>query len=210
MAERVALVTDDGETLDAELAPRPTRRTRRWCSAIRIPQYGGSMRSLVTSELFQALPPAGVTCLRFDFRGVGASTGSFGDGVGERHDVRAAPGAPRRASTRHVPTYLVGWSFGADLALSIRDEGHAGLVRDRAPAALARRHRRPPAPIRAASCVLLAEHDEFRPAGEVQAVTATWTNTETEVIGGASHFFVGRTARLVERVRGWIDDRHTS
>jgi alpha/beta superfamily hydrolase len=197
MVERMALVTDDGQTLDAELAVADDPHAHVVLCHPH-PQYGGSMRSLVTSELFQALPTRGVTCLRYDFRGVGASTGSFDDGVGERHDVRAAlryllgvdPG---------VPTYLVGWSFGADLALSIRDQAHAGWCAIALPlrwlddATATGTDPRP-------KLVLLAEHDEFRPAGEVEAVTATWTNTETEVVGGASHFFVGRTARLVERV----------
>jgi alpha/beta superfamily hydrolase len=202
MVERVALVTDDGETLDGELATAEQPHAQAVLCHPH-PQFGGSMRSLVTSELFQALPASGVTCLRFDFRGVGTSTGIFGDGVGERDDVRAA--------VRHVlglgtvvPTYLIGWSFGADLALSVRDGGHAGWCAIALPlrwlddaAATGADPRR--------KLVLLAEHDEFRPAAEVQAVTTAWTNAETEVIGGASHFFVGRTARLVERVRTWID-----
>ena len=48
--------------------------------------------------------------------------------------------------------------------------------------------------------LLLAEHDEFRPAAEVQEATAAWANTRVEVVGGASHYFVGRTSRLVELV----------
>jgi alpha/beta superfamily hydrolase len=202
MAERVALVTGDGETLDAELAAdAPARAQAVLCHPH--PQYGGSMRSLVTSELFQALPLAGVTCLRFDFRGVGESSGAFDDGIGERHDVRAALAYLGELDPT-LPTYLVGWSFGADLALSIRDQGHAGWCAIALPLrwlddadATGTDPRR--------KLVLLAEHDEFRPAGEVEAVTRQWAHTETEVIGGASHFFVGRTARLVERVQHWID-----
>jgi alpha/beta superfamily hydrolase len=203
MAERVALVTGDDETLDAELASAaPAHAHAVLCHPH--PQHGGSMRSLVTSELFQALPAAGVTCLRFDFRGVGSSSGAYGDGVGERHDVRAGL-AYLSALDPALPTYLIGWSFGADLALSIRDARHDGWCAialpmrwlDDADATGADPRRK---------LVLLAEHDEFRPAGEVQAVTSGWTNTETEIIGGASHFFVGRTARLVERVQHWLDD----
>ena len=55
--------------------------------------------------------------------------------------------------------------------------------------------------------VLLAEHDEFRPAGEVEAVTRAWHNTRTEVVGGASHFFVGRTGHLVDTVATWIREQ---
>jgi alpha/beta superfamily hydrolase len=162
------------------------------------------MRSLVVSELFTALPGAGLDCLRFDFRGVGASTGAFGYGVGERHDVRAALDHAL-ARSGDLPTHLVGWSFGADLALSIRDTGHVGWVGLALPlhwlddpAATGA----DPRPMR----LLLAEHDVFRPAAEVQTATSGWTNTQVEVIGGASHFFVGRTARLVELVRAAVVD----
>jgi alpha/beta superfamily hydrolase len=163
------------------------------------------MRSLVTSELFGALPGRGITCLRFDFRGVGASTGAFGDGVGERHDVRAALRVLADPDGR-VPTFLVGWSFGADLALSVRDPEVAGWCAIALPlrwlddAAATGADPRP-------KLVLLAEHDEFRAAVDVQAVTNPWTNCRTEIVGGASHFFVGRTAHLVDAVTAWIDEQ---
>jgi uncharacterized protein len=198
MVEQVALVTDDGETLDGELATADAPRAQVVLCHPH-PQHGGSMRSLVVSELFAALPAMGVDCLRFDFRGVGASTGQFDHGVGERHDVRAALAYALGRAGAGLRTQLVGWSFGADLALSIRDAGHAGWVGIALPlhwlddAAATGADPRP-------KRLLLAEHDEFRPPGEVRAATAGWTNTDVEVVGGASHFFVGRTHRLVELV----------
>ena len=48
------------------------------------------MRSLVTSELFRSLPERGVAVIRFNFRGVERSEGSYGDGHGEQLDVVAA------------------------------------------------------------------------------------------------------------------------
>lgn len=203
MSERVALVTDDGETLDAERADATGERARAVLCHPH-PQYGGSMRSLVTSELFRALPERGVSCLRFDFRSVGASTGSFGDGEGEQHDVRAAVRELVDPDGR-VPTFLVGWSFGADLALSNRDAEHAGWCAIALPlrwlddASATGADPRP-------KLVLLAEHDEFRPANDVAAVTATWAHTTTETVGGASHFFVGRTAHLIDAVDRWVGE----
>jgi len=197
MVERMTLVTDDGEQLDAELAAADDAHAHVVLCHPH-PQHGGSMRSLVTSELFQALPTRGVTCLRYDFRGVGASTGTFDGGVGERHDVRAAL-RHLHALDPGVPTYLVGWSFGADLALSVRDAEHAGWVGIALPLhwlddpAATGTDPRP-------KLLVLAEHDEFRPPDDVVHATAAWTNTRTEVVGGASHFFVGRTPRVVELV----------
>ena len=50
---------------------------RRSCCAIPHPQYGGTMRSIVISALFDALPAAGYSCLRFNFRGVEGSAGQL-------------------------------------------------------------------------------------------------------------------------------------
>ena len=45
---------------------------------------------------------------------------------------------------------------------------------------------------------MLAEHDEFRDPASIAETARDWRATEIEVIPGASHFFVGRTDRLVE------------
>jgi len=204
MAEPVSLTTADGESLAGELRIAPAAHAQVLLCHPH-PQYGGSMRSLVTSELFAALPDQGITCVRFDFRGVGASSGCFGHGVGERHDVVAGLEFLRDHDDR-LPTFLVGWSFGADVALSTRAEGHDGWV------AIALPLRWLDDPVatgadRRPKLLLLAAHDEFRAPGEVLEATASWTATETEVIPGASHFFVGRTARLVQRVAEWVGDQ---
>ena len=51
---------------------------------------------------------------------------------------------------------------------------------------------------------MLVEHDEFREPASVRDEVATWTATHTEVVPGASHFFVGRTDRLVELALGYV------
>ena len=90
MNDRVSLGTADGETLEGEVA-RADGVPRATCVLCHPhPQFGGSMRSLVISELFGALPGAGITTLRFNFRGVEGSTGSWSTGTGERADVATA------------------------------------------------------------------------------------------------------------------------
>ena len=56
------------------------------------------MRSIVIGALFDALPAAGFTCLRFNFRGVERSTGTHDDGRGELLDVQAAVDAAAATS----------------------------------------------------------------------------------------------------------------
>jgi alpha/beta superfamily hydrolase len=203
VVETRTLVTDDGVRLEAELARAEGARAGAVLCHPH-PQFGGTMRSMVTSALFEALPGSGVTTLRFNFRGVEASEGSYDGGNLERVDVEAAIGALAPSLPAGVPLVLVGWSFGADMALSVREprvnawvgiapplrfvHDLAGLEDDTRP-----------------KLVLLAQHDEFRPAAEVEAVAARWANTDVHVIGGASHFFVGRTDRVIEMTLEFFD-----
>lgn len=205
MVEPISLNTDDGLTLEAELAPvaGPARAGVALCHPH--PQYGGSMRSIVVSALFEALPPAGFTCLRFNFRGVEGSQGAYDDGNLERVDAEAAVAALAAALGHpQLPIVLAGWSFGADMALSVRAERVGawlaiapplrfvhdldGLATDPRPKLLA-----------------LAQHDEVRDPDEITAIVGPWASTEVQVVGGASHFFMGRTDRLVELALAYLD-----
>ena len=201
--DTLRLETADGHGLEAELAVAAQPRAAMVLCHPH-PRYGGTMRSIVIGALFDALPRAGVTCLRFNFRGVGASEGRHDEGRGEGLDARAALGARGARAAASAPVVLAGWSFGADVALSVDDPRLAGWlaiapplhVRD--PSAGVARDPRP-------KLLALAEHDEVRSPDEVAALVADWATTETVVIGGASHFFVGRTDRLVEVATAFVD-----
>ncbi len=159
------------------------------------------MRSLVVSELFRALPEAGITCLRFNFRGVGESLGTHDHGDGERLDVVAALEACGTSSRSLV---LAGWSFGGDIALSLHAPEIAGWIAIAPPLRFGHQFDAVAADPRP-KLVILAAHDEFRPAAEVAGITREWLATTTETIAGASHFFVGRTERVVDLVRSWVE-----
>src|SRR5207244_2877172 len=85
------------------------------------PQYGGTMRSIVIGALFEALPLAGFTCVRFNFRGVERSGGSHDEGKGELLDVQAALDAASSVRVGDEALVLAGWSFGADMTLATHD-----------------------------------------------------------------------------------------
>jgi uncharacterized protein len=199
MAEPIAITTTDGLVLEAEhcAAQGSTRAAVVLCHPH--PQYGGTMRSLVISALFEALPDAGVECLRFNYRGVENSTGSYADGVGERLDVVAALDTLVASGSASVPLGLIGWSFGADMALATHDARVAGWMGIALPMRFVSDADRDavahdPRP----KLLALAQHDEFRDAEWVMDATRGWTNTRVEVVAGASHFFVGRTDRLID------------
>lgn len=77
------------------------------------PQYGGDMHNNVVSSLQSALAGVGFSTLRFNFRGVGESEGSYADGSGEEGDVRGAVDFVMTDQGADTPLYLLGYSFGA-------------------------------------------------------------------------------------------------
>jgi alpha/beta superfamily hydrolase len=82
------------------------------------PLGGGTMNNNVVYRLTKALVDAGVVVLRFNFRGVGASTGQHDGGVGEEDDARAALEALARRHPR-LPLWMAGFSFGARVGLTV-------------------------------------------------------------------------------------------
>ncbi len=82
------------------------------------PLHGGTMHTKVVYRGAEALNAAGLRTLRFNFRGVGCSTGSFDDGIGEEEDVRAALGW-LSLGLPDAPVVLGGVSFGSLVALSV-------------------------------------------------------------------------------------------
>jgi hypothetical protein len=82
------------------------------------PRGGGTMNNNVVYRLAKALVDGGVAALRFNFRGVGASTGAYAEGIGEEDDARAALDF---LAARHpdLPLWMAGISFGARVGLTV-------------------------------------------------------------------------------------------
>jgi alpha/beta superfamily hydrolase len=201
--QTLTLDTSDGVILEAERATPagPSRASVVLCHPH--PQYGGTMRSIVIGALFDALPADGFTVVRFNFRGVERSTGTHDDGDGELLDVQAAVDAAAEIRADGEPLVLTGWSFGADMTLATIDPRLAAWVAIAPPL----RFRtdfggvaQDPRP----KLLVLGQHDEFRDPASVVEATADWNATEIDVIAGASHFFVGRTDRVVDAVRAFV------
>ncbi|HEY9498257.1 MAG TPA: alpha/beta fold hydrolase [Terrimesophilobacter sp.] len=119
--EDIELHTEDGLTLVGELSLPLEREPVATIVCLHpLPTAGGFMDSHIIRKAAARLPAlADVAVLRFNFRGAssprGRSQGSFGDGIDERFDLAAAMGL---VAERQLPaTWLVGWSFGTEVAL---------------------------------------------------------------------------------------------
>jgi alpha/beta superfamily hydrolase len=200
----LTLPSSGGVVLEAERATPATASRASVVLCHPHPQYGGTMRSIVIGALFDALPVSGFTVLRFNFRGVEQSTGTHDDGEGELLDVRAAVDAAAEERAASEPLVLVGWSFGADMTLATPDTrlaawiGIAPPLRFRSDFDGVAHDARP-------KLLVLGQHDEFRDPASVVEATVDWNATEIDVIAGASHFFVGRTDRVVDAVRAFVE-----
>src|SRR5581483_8519683 len=123
------------------------------------------------SGLFGALPAAGVAALRFNFRGVGRSGGGHDEGRGERRDVAAAVDA-LAGITEGLPLVVSGWSFGADVSLAVDDARLAGWAAVAPPLRIVSVGEMPAAIDRRPKLVVLAAHDQFRPAREAGRIVS--------------------------------------
>ena len=82
------------------------------------PQHGGTMHNKVVYRLARGLRRTGHAVLRFNYRGVNLSEGSYAQGEGELEDARTAL-AYLRARYPHLPFMLAGFSFGSRIALRL-------------------------------------------------------------------------------------------
>ena len=125
------------------------------------------------------------------------------EGDAERLDAQAAIDALAGRLPPDVPLVLAGWSFGADVALSVHDSRLAGWLAIAGPQAYCRdldELAEDPRP----KLLALAGHDEIRSAEDVAAAVADWSNTTVAIVPGASHFFVGATDKLVVLARDFV------
>jgi hypothetical protein len=119
--EPITLHTEDGLSLIGEVARPASRDPVATLVCLHpLPTHGGMMDSHVIRKASYRLPAlAGLAVVRFNTRGTaseaGRSEGEFGDGVTERYDVAAAIAWSVAAGLPNP--WLLGWSFGTELAL---------------------------------------------------------------------------------------------
>ncbi len=155
------------------------------------PRHGGTMDNKVVQTMARALVALGWRAVRFNFRGVGNSAGTWDEGHGEIGDAMAVVAAFRTPGTRLV---LGGFSFGAYIAsqaaarLDAEGEGHAAerlvLI---GPAV----QNFDMAPVPADTLLIQGEADDVVPMPAVLA----WARTQSlpvTVVPGAGHFFHGQ------------------
>lgn len=155
-----------------------------------LPTHGGTMRNPLVAALARAVAARGLYALRFNFRGVGKSSGRWTGGAEEWRDVADAV-AHARTILPGAPVGVCGYSFGALMTLRWLAEG--GRVDALALVGVPLRsvslapHELPPVP--AGTFIVAAESDQFGTAAELRAALPQARIAE---VRGADHFFVGK------------------
>jgi alpha/beta superfamily hydrolase len=167
------------------------------------PLFGGSMDNNVVWTAVRALENRGWAALRFNFRGVGRSTGAYGGGLEEVEDVAAA--LKFLKSRTPGPHLLVGYSFGAWVAARALLQGletAAGAVLISPPVAFMEMTWLPHVP--RLKLLVAGDQDEICPLLDLKAMmAAVEPPIAIVVIKGADHFYGGREEQLYKALRDY-------
>jgi alpha/beta superfamily hydrolase len=200
----LTIASSGGVTLDAEMCAPPQRRLTV-VVAHPSPQHGGDMHNNVVSALYRSGPGLGVAVLRFDFRGVGASTGQHDGGPGERDDLIAVLDHCA-AESATSPLAIAGYSFGAEVALTVDHPRSLGwflvspvfrmFPADQVVASTDPRPKR----------LVIAEHDQYAPPVGARESTRGWAATTIEVAAMTDHFFGAGTQSVADAFGRFVDE----
>ncbi len=204
--EDIELRTADGLTLVGELALPPDGDPVASLICLHpLPTHGGMMDSHLFRKAAWRLPAlAGIAVLRFNTRGTssirGTSQGTFDKGEGERHDVAAAIDAA--ADPRLRKPWLLGWSFGTELALRYGcDPRIVGAILLSPPLRAAT-----PADLRVWAesgkpvTALIPELDDYLRPAQARRRFAALTQAEVVAVKRAKHLWVGQAERVLDEI----------
>jgi len=199
--ENIELQTEDGHTLVGELALPETGQVLATLITLHpLPTHGGFMDSHVYRKASYRLPAlAGIAVLRFNTRGTasprGTSSGGFEEGIGERYDVEAAV---RFAVDRGLPNrWLVGWSFGTELALMygavqpVAGQIEGAVLLSPPLHRATDKHLQQWADSGKPLTVLVPEHDDFLQPAEAAERFSLVPQADVVGVPGAKHLWVG-------------------
>src|SRR5713101_1526727 len=172
-------------------------------------EYGGTMHTKVVYQTAKALSRIGCAVLRFNFRGAGASAGTFTNGPGEMDDFRAALDFMAREYPG-APLWSGGMSFGSwiGLTVGVEDPRVSTLIGIALP--LSQYDFEAVARSTKPKFFIQAERDELCPLKQMREFYARAAEPkELVVIDGADHLFDGQVSQVADAIEELLGDWHT-
>jgi len=182
------------------------------------PQHGGTMNNKVVYSLYHAFVRRGFSALRFNFRGVGRSQGSFDRGEGELSDAAAALDWLQGYNANASSCWIGGFSFGAwiGMQLLMRRPEIDGFIAIAPPANLYDFSFLAPCP--SSGLILQGDHDTIVSLEAAQKLVNKLSHQrdikiDYRIVKGADHFFQSHMDEVTAHVDSYIaahPDRRSS
>jgi alpha/beta superfamily hydrolase len=166
---------------------------------------GGTLHNKVVFRAARGLENANVATLRFNFRGAGASGGSFDGGDGEQQDVTAAiEWAKRKHPGKKL--FVGGFSFGSWVSTRVACERTdvdalflLGTPVNKYDFSFLRHCERP-------MLFIHGSEDEHGDPAKLEKLVQSVRNAESVMITGADHFFTKQLDGVEETIRSWAEE----
>jgi alpha/beta superfamily hydrolase len=175
------------------------------------PQHGGTMNNKVVYTLFQCFVRHGFSTLRFNFRGVGRSQGSFDRGEGELSDAASALDWLQTYNPNAGSCWVAGFSFGAwiGMQLLMRRPEIERFVSVAPPANIYDFTFLAPCP--SSGLILQGDQDTVVPVESVQKLVTKLSHQrdikiDFRKIPGTDHYFADQMEAIAGHVDGYIRD----
>jgi alpha/beta superfamily hydrolase len=208
--ELLRFTTEDGVSLEGELRRPEDDPSGSAVICHAHPRHGGSKDHPILWAIRNQLAHRGFVVLAFNFRGTMRSAGTYAGGRSETKDVAAAIERVRREADGI--TVVVGWSFGANVALreALEDERVAALalvglplehsldIPDVPSVSELRLFRRP-------VLLLAGEHDEYAPEPRVRDLAAAFPNAEVAIVPATDHYLWRREREAAATVGAFAE-----
>lgn len=176
------------------------------------PQFGGTMNNQIVYNLHYMFAERGFSVLRFNFRGIGRSQGSFDHGVGELSDAAAALDWLQLNNPDSRGCWIAGFSFGAwiGMQLLMRRPEVEGFISIAPPANLHDFSFLAPCP--SSGLIIHGDADRVVPAKDIQGLvdklkTQKGIVIEQQILDGGNHFFEDHQEVLIESCADYLDRR---
>ena len=198
--------------IEGRFAPAPKPRAPVAMILHPHPSAGGTMNNRIVQELYKTFQRRGFATLRFNFRGVGKSQGTFDNGIGELSDAASALDWVQSFHVEAQSTWIAGFGFGAwiGMQLLMRRPEIRGFISIAPPANMFDFSFLAPCP--SSGIIIQGAEDEVATPLATQKLvdklrTQKHITIHHDTIPGANHFFANEHDLLMKSVDRYLDMR---
>ena len=198
--------------LEGRFAPAPKPRAPVAMILHPHPNAGGTMNNRIVQEVYKTFQRRGFATLRFNFRGVGKSQGTFDNGIGELSDAASALDWVQSFHPEASSTWVAGFGFGAwiGMQLLMRRPEIRGFISIAPQPNIYDFSFLAPCP--SSGLIIHGDADKVAPPKDVQGLvdklhTQKGITITQKTLPGANHFFASHAELLLEECADYLDRR---